>query len=318
MNETDPGPHDESEGLRSTERRHPEPRDLDRLAPAAFVDLMIEENRGAVETVREVRDEVAEVIERTADALSSGGRLFYAGAGTSGRLGVLDASECPPTFSTDPERVQGIIAGGRAALVQSNEGREDQPERGATAVRNRDLSENDVLIGLSASGRTPFVQGAIREANRRGAYTAALICVPEDQSPFTPDLTLSAVTGPEVLAGSTRLKAGTATKVVLNTISTGVMVRLGKTHGDLMVDLQVNSDKLLDRGLRILCEVTGLDRTAAGELLEHAHGNVKVAIVMEMRDIDRAGAEQLLKDVDGHLRDVLGADETNGAGSAQT
>ncbi len=291
--------------LRSTERRHPETGALDQCSLPSFVDLMIDENRTAVEAVSSVRKELVTVIEWTADAFRSGGRLFYAGAGTSGRLGVLDASECPPTFSTDPEQVQGLIAGGHEALVRSRESREDQPEAGRAVVRERNVSGDDVLIGLSASGRTPFVQGTLLEANRRGARTAAVICVKPEKCTFNADLFLSAVTGPEILAGSTRLKAGTATKVILNTISTGAMIRIGKTYENLMVDLQVNSEKLQERGLRILRDVTGLDREPARETLRAAEGDVKVAIVMELEQIDRKQAEHRLREANGHLRTVI-------------
>ncbi len=297
---------DES-SLPLTEQRHPDTDHLDQLDPEQFVRLMIDQNVNAVRTLESVRDQLATAITRAADVLRSGGRLFYVGAGTSGRLGMLDASECPPTFSTSPEQVQGVIAGGPEALVSSREAEEDRAEHGASDLRDRGLANRDLVIGISAGGRTPYVRGALEEANRREAETISVICVPRDQSILPADLTVSVVTGPEILTGSTRMKAGTATKVILNTISTGAMIQIGKAYQNLMVDLQMNSNKLEERGIRIVREVTGLDRDAAVDCLKQAKGNVKRAIVMDLLEVGRERADELLSEADGHLRDVIGS-----------
>lgn len=262
------------------------------------------EDRAAVEAVGEVLDEVAEAVELVVTAFRAGGRLIYVGAGTSGRLGVLDAAEIPPTFGTDPELVQGVIAGGIEALVRAKEGAEDDPRAGAAAIGEREVGSLDVVTGIAAGSTTPYVIGALREAERRGAATIFLTCVPPEANPLVDevDLVIAPPVGPEAIAGSTRMKAGTATKLVLNAITTGAMVRLGKTFGNLMVDLRVHSAKLEERGRRMLRELLGVDDEEAADLLDRAEGRVKTALVMGRAGVDREEAERRLDEVDGVLR----------------
>ena len=251
-------------------------------------------------------DQIARAVETAASAFRSGGRLFYVGAGTSGRLGVLDASECPPTFGTDPDMVQGIIAGGAPALTRSQEGAEDSPQAGAAEMDSRHVGPLDFVVGIAASGTTPFVHGAIHRARSLGARTAIVACTqPPDSLLADCDIAIVAVVGPEVVTGSTRLKAGTATKLVLNTITTGAMILLGKTYGNLMVDMRATNAKLSDRAERIMIEVTGVSRERARELLAAAGGLVKTAIVMQMLNVGRAAAESMLAENGGVIRRVV-------------
>ena len=280
---------------------------LDAMTIADAVGLMNAQDAIAVTAVAGERQQIARAIEMVSAALKSGGRLFYVGAGTSGRLGVLDAAECPPTFRTDPEMVQGIIAGGDAAMFRSQEGAEDRPEDGAAAIDARNVGPNDVLIGIAAGGTTPFVHGALSRAAQRGAKTIFLTCVQQAQGEPTVDLVIRPLVGPEVLTGSTRLKAGTATKLVLNTITTVALVRLGKVYENLMVDLRATNQKLWDRGARIVATLTGLNREEALELLRRADGHVKAAVIMHRRGVDLARARQLLEKCDGKLRESLEA-----------
>lgn len=264
-------------------------------------------------TVAEAVGREAETIARAVDlavaAFRSGGRLIYAGAGTSGRLGVLDAAEMPPTFGTDPEMVQGVIAGGFEALVRSREGAEDHPGDGAAAMDERGVGPRDLVIGIATSGTTPFVHGALARARELGARTGFLLCTPPTRELLAAhDVVIAPLTGPEVITGSTRMKAGTATKMVLNTITTAAMVRLGKVDGNLMVDLQVTCEKLQDRGERILMTTLGLDRDSACELLARAAGHVKTALAMYRLDVDRGEAVKALEGVQGVVG-ALGAGE---------
>jgi N-acetylmuramic acid 6-phosphate etherase len=236
-----------------------------------------------------------------------GGRLIYFGAGTSGRLGVLDASECPPTFRVEPQVVQGVIAGGEAAMFRAQEGAEDRAEDGAAAVDAKGVTSRDAVMGIAAGGTTPFVHGALARAAERGAKTIFLTCVQAVEGEPKVDVVIRPLTGPEVVTGSTRLKAGTATKLVLNTISTLAMVQLGKVYENLMVDLRATNQKLWDRGARIISTVTGLEREAAMELLKRAGGHVKLAMVMEKRGMEAADAQHLLDRAGGRLREALAA-----------
>jgi N-acetylmuramic acid 6-phosphate etherase len=288
-----------------TEQRLPESMNLDAMSVGDAVAMMNAQDAAAVAAVAAERDNVARAIELVAAALATGGRLIYFGAGTSGRLGVLDASECPPTFRTDPEMVQGVIAGGDAAMFRAQEGAEDRAEDGAAAVDAKAVSTRDVVMGIASGGTTPFVHGALRRAAERGAKTVFLSCVQPAGEP-TVDVVIRPLTGPEVVTGSTRLKAGTATKLVLNTISTLAMVRLGKVYQNLMVDLRASNEKLRDRGARIISTVTGIGRPEAMELLRRADGHVKTAIVMQRRSVDRDEAQQLLDRAGGRLREALG------------
>lgn len=261
------------------------------------------EDRTVAAVVATQRDAIAKAIELVESAFRAGGRLFYVGAGTSGRLGVLDASECPPTFGTEPEMVQGIIAGGPGALTRSQEGAEDQAADGAAAMVERAVTTRDVVVGIAASGTTPYVRGALERAMALGAKTAIVACsvLPDDLARAV-TVAIVVLTGPETVTGSTRLKAGTATKMVLNMISTGALVRLGKTYGNLMVDLRAMSAKLVDRGERIVMEVCGVDRAAAHALIERAGGSVKTAIVMAKLKLERAAAEAKLAAAGGVIR----------------
>ena len=292
---------------RLTERRNPRTAGIDLASPREIVDLMSAEDRSVADAVATQREQIAKTIELAESAFRAGGRLFYVGAGTSGRLGVLDASECPPTFSTDPEMVQGIIAGGPAALTASQEGAEDVAADGAAAVEARKVGANDLVVGIAASGTTPYVRGALERAIALGARTAILACSPPpDDLTRRVSVAIIVITGPEVVTGSTRLKAGTATKMVLNMISTGALIRVGKTYGNLMVDLRPMSAKLVDRSERIIMEVCALDRAAARMLIDRAGGSVKTAIVMHKLSLDRAVAEARLASAGGSIRRAAG------------
>ena len=249
---------------------------------------------------------IAEGAQLITDAFRRGGRLFYIGAGTSGRLGVLDASECPPTFSTHPDMVQGIIAGGDRALRRSVEAAEDKPETGAEAIRERRVTNQDVVVGIASSGYTPYVIGALKEAHKLGAKTIFLCCIPaaEYLDEFV-DVCIAPIVGPEIITGSTRLKAGTATKLVLNMLSTISMIKIGKVYNNLMVDLKSSNAKLTDRGIRIIMEVTGTDSEIAQETLARAGGSVKTAIVMLAADVEYDDAVSRLESQAGVLRSVL-------------
>jgi N-acetylmuramic acid 6-phosphate etherase len=291
---------------RLTERRNPRTTNIDLATAGEIVDLMNAEDRTVPEAVASQRAHIARAIDLAEEAFRADGRLFYIGAGTSGRLGVLDASECPPTFGTDPEMVQGIIAGGFAALTKSQEGAEDVAADGAAAMDERGVGPTDFVIGIAASGTTPYVRGALERAIERRARTAILSCSPPPADLVKQvDLAILPITGPEVVTGSTRLKAGTATKMVLNMITTGAMIKLGKTYGNLMVDLRAMSQKLVDRGERILMEVCGVDREEARRLIHAAHGSVKTAIVMQKLSTSRDEAERLLAAARGVIRRVV-------------
>lgn len=290
-----------------TEQANPNSQNLDQLSPLELVDLFNQEDARVLEAIAGARLELAAAITRTATALRQGGRLFYVGAGTSGRLGVLDAAECPPTFCTDPELVQGIIAGGAGALIRSSEDLEDRAEDGSAAIAHRHVTELDVVVGITAGGTTPYVQGALQAARQRGATTIFMACVPAEQVSTQVDIDIRLLVGPEVLAGSTRLKAGTATKLALNILSTGVMVQLGKVYGNRMVDVAVTNAKLHDRALRIICDLTDLSREEAGYLLERSGRRVKLALLMHWTKLDQQESEQLLAQHQGNLREAINA-----------
>jgi N-acetylmuramic acid 6-phosphate etherase len=299
--------HDRSHLL--TELRLPESMGLDAMSVEEAVALMNAQDAKAVAAVAAERESIARAVHLVVECLRNSGRLIYVGAGTSGRLGVLDASECPPTFRVEPQVVQGVIAGGEAAMFRAQEGAEDKPEDGAAAVDAKGVSANDAVMGIAAGGTTPFVHGALRRAAERGAKTIFLTCVQAVEGEPKVDVAIRPLTGPEVVTGSTRLKAGTATKLVLNTISTLAMVQLGKVYENLMVDLRATNQKLWDRGVRIIATVTGLPRDAAMDLLKRAGGHVKLAIVMQKRGVDAQVAQKLLDHAGGRLRDALAADQ---------
>ncbi|NET61524.1 MAG: N-acetylmuramic acid 6-phosphate etherase [Symploca sp. SIO2E6] len=295
----------EERGHLLTEQINPDSQNLDQLTSLELVELFNREDAKTLSAIAAASTQLAQAIDWTAKALGEGGRLFYVGAGTSGRLGVLDAAECPPTFCTPPELVQGIIAGGAGALVRSSEELEDQQEHGAEAIAHRQVTELDVVVGISAGGTTPFVHGAIHAAQQRGATTIMLSCVPSEQVSIEADLDIRLLVGPEILAGSTRLKAGTVTKMALNIISTGVMVQLGKVYGNRMVDVAVTNKKLHDRALRILQDLTSLSRKEAGLLLERSKRKVKLALLMHWTRLDHQQSDRLLTQHQGNLRTAV-------------
>ncbi|MDF5707037.1 MAG: N-acetylmuramic acid 6-phosphate etherase [Nostoc sp. S4] len=285
-----------------TELVNPNSLNLDQLSSLELVELFNNEDQKAVVAVAAAKVQLAQAIERTSERLHHGGRLFYVGAGTSGRLGVLDAAECPPTFCTPPELVQGIIAGGAGALVRSSEDLEDSIEDGETAIAGRHITQLDVVVGITAGGTTPYVHGALNAARQRGAVTIFIACVPTEQVSFDVDVDIRLLTGPEIIAGSTRLKAATATKLALNILSSGVMVKLGKVYGNRMVDVAVTNQKLRDRALRILQDLTGLSREAASFLLERSGKWVKLALLMHWTGLEKDEGDRLLCEHQGNLR----------------
>ncbi len=288
-----------------TEQRNPRSLDIDTMGPGELVQLINTEDATVAAAVARESERIADAVELVVDRLRRGGRLIYVGAGTSGRLGVLDASECPPTFGTDPEMIQGVIAGGYGALVRAREGAEDDRDAGGAALRERDVCADDVVMGIATSGGTPYVQGALEEAVRSGAGTVFLCCTPVEEGAVSADVTITPLTGPEVVTGSTRMKAGTATKLVLNTITTATMVLLGKTYENLMVDLQDTCEKLRDRACRILVEATGVGYDEAAVVITRAGGSVKAAIVMQKAGVGLEEANGLLAQAGGFVRGAL-------------
>lgn len=287
---------------RLTEQRNPRSMRIDQLSSLEIVDLVNGEDRLVAAAVSDERLQIARAIDLVVDSLRRGGRLFYVGAGTSGRLGVLDAAEMPPTYRTDPELVQGVIAGGYDALLTAQEGAEDHPEDGAAAMDERGVGPNDFVLGIAASGTTPYVHGALGRARELGARTGFLLCTyPTEELLQTHDVVIAPLVGPEVVTGSTRMKAGTATKMVLNMLSTAAMVKTGKVYGNLMVDLQVTCQKLQDRGERILMETLGVEREEAERLLDAAGGHVKTAIAMRRLGVDAAEAAKRLEQAGGAI-----------------
>ncbi len=287
-----------------TEARNPATEHIDELPTLDMLRLINSEDAKVAAAVAAVLPDIAKAVDEIARRFEDGGRIFYIGAGTSGRLGVLDASECPPTFSVPPTLFQGIIAGGDSALRKSSEQSEDSPEQGAADLAAAGFTGQDALIGIAASGRTPYVLGALQHANPLGALTIALTCVPDSPMSTLADITIAPITGPEVLTGSTRLKAGTATKLVLNMLSTGVMIKTGAVYGNLMVNVQPTNAKLIDRAQRIIMAATNIDQPTATKLLTEA-GTVKTAIVMQKLNLDRPTAEAKLATHKGNLSALL-------------
>ena len=291
-----------------TEAINPSSLDIDKLAPGDIVDLMINEDRKMLAAVQRERERIAVGVEMIASALRKGGRMVFVGAGTSGRLGVLESAEMPPTFSTDPSLVQAVIAGGREATFAAKEGVEDNYEEGARAITRLRPTKKDVVIGVSASGMTQFVRGALTRARKAGARVVFVTCDPGTELQTFVDLTIAPGVGAEVIAGSTRLKAGTATKLVLNMLTTGAMVRIGKTYGNLMVDVQTGSEKRKDRARRIVNIVTGLEYDEVDKLMKRAHWNVKAAIVMQRTGLPYPKALSRLRKAHDSMREALGED----------
>jgi N-acetylmuramic acid 6-phosphate etherase len=291
--------------LPTTEKRNRRSENIDELSTRQIVDLINTEDALVPAAVAKQRKHIAAAVDMVVERLRRGGRLFYVGAGTSGRLGVLDASECPPTFGVSPLLVQGIIAGGRRALVRSAEGAEDCGVDGAEAIDKKHVKPVDVVVGLAACGMTPYVHGALNRARRIGAGTVFVTCAPEAVKHIPAEIIINPVVGPEVITGSTRMKAGTATKLVLNTLTTAAMIKLGKVYGNLMVDLRATNEKLRDRSLRIVIEMTGLSRARAKNLLGRADGKVKAAIVMQFRKVNLPAALRILDESRQSLRKAL-------------
>ncbi len=292
-------------GYLLTEQVNPHSQNLDQLSAIEIVELFNQEDAKAVAAVGLEKESIAQAITLIAAAIANGGRLFYVGAGTSGRLGVLDAAECPPTFCSDPELIQGILAGGMSAMIRSSEALEDREDDGARAIAAQNISDRDVVFGITAGGTTPYVHGALRETRQRGANTIFFCCVPPDQFPRQYDIEIRPLVGAEILAGSTRLKAGTATKLVLNTISTGVMVQLGKVYGNRMIDVAVTNSKLEDRALRIIGDLTEISREDAAILLGRSGKKVKLALLMYWNQVDAVTGAQMLQDSHQNLRKAL-------------
>ena len=289
-----------------TEQRNPNSIDIDLKSTEEILRIFHEEDQKALAAVEAESASIAQGIKFITEAFRRGGRLFYIGAGTSGRLGVLDASECPPTFSSPPSMVQGIIAGGDRALRRSVEAAEDKLDAGAQALRDHGVTDQDVVVGIAGSGRTPFVLGALEEAHQIGAKTIFLCCTPPaDNLKAFVDVFIVPVVGPEIITGSTRLKTGTATKLVLNMLTTVSMIQIGKVYNNLMVDIRASNAKLIDRGARIIMEIAGTDYRTAETALERAGGSVKTAIVMLVKGVNREEAVALLEQNDGFLRRIL-------------
>ncbi len=293
----------------TTEAINPDLTDIDALPLEARLRLMNEEDARVAGAVAPEIPHIARAVQRAAASFRLGGRLLYVGAGTSGRLGVLDASECPPTFGVPPGLVQGIIAGGPGAMFQAVEGAEDDPDLGAEAMIAADVTERDTVVGISASGQAPFVLGALRQAVKRGASTVALTNNRPSEMESVAAITIAPIVGPEILAGSTRLKSGTAQKMVLNMISTGAMMEIGKTYGNLMVDVQATNRKLKARAVRIVCQVTGATRDRAEDALSQAGGSAKLAIILLQTGATPDDARLRLARAGGFLRRALSEDK---------
>lgn len=288
----------------NTEQSNPNTKDFSSMSIRQAIEVMNKEDYRAVECVKSQFDTIEKLIEITGNALNNGGRIVYMGAGTSGRLGVLDAVECPPTFGVDYDTVVGLIAGGEQAFVKAQEGVEDSDEAAVNDLNSINFSEKDVLIGIAASGRTPYVISGLKEASRIGAKTGAIVCTSDSEISKVCDLTIEAVPGPEVLTGSTRLKAGTTTKLILNMISTISMKSLGKIYKNYMVDLKLNNQKLVSRAINIIMSVTGCDSNLAIKKLEEADRNVKVAIVMILLNSSKEEALERLAIAKGHIENL--------------
>ncbi len=290
----------------TTELRNENSANIDALSTLEMVDLINREDQRVAHAVAAEREPIAAAIDVITQRLASGGRLLYIGAGTSGRLGVLDASECPPTFNTPPQMVVGIIAGGREALTNAIEGAEDNRQLAIDDLRAHSLSERDVLVGIATSGRTPYVISALDYARSIGAATIGLACNAQSEMAKSAQIMIAPIVGPEVVSGSTRLKAGTATKLVLNMLTTATMIKLGKTYGNLMVDLRASNQKLKVRSIRIVQAITEVSDARAAELLQLSDGEVKTAIVVELGQVSPVVARERLKQADGKLRAALG------------
>lgn len=292
--------------LPTTEKRNHKSANIDTLSTLGIVKLINSEDMLITPAVGKESKKIAAAVDMIVERFKNNGRLFYVGAGTSGRLGVLDASECPPTFGVSPLLVQGIIAGGKRALVKAAEGAEDRINDGINAIIKRKISAKDIVVGIAACGLTPFVHAALKEAKKRNAGTIFVTCAPEAVKNAPAEIIINPVVGPEVITGSTRMKAGTATKLVLNLLTTTAMIKMGKVYGNLMVDLKATNNKLKDRSARIVSEITGLSKSDSAELIKKANGKVKTAVVMYFRKVDSKKAIKILNTCGQSLRKAIG------------
>jgi N-acetylmuramic acid 6-phosphate etherase len=288
-----------------TEQRNPASAGIDTLSTEEMLRVINAEDRMVADAVAAAIPQIGRAVEVVVTAFERGGRLFYIGAGTSGRLGVLDASECPPTYNVPPDLVQGIIAGGEAALTRSVEAVEDDPAAGAHDLKQRNFGDRDVAVGIAASGRTPYVLGAVRAARELGATTIGISCTPASELSANVDLAIEALTGPEIVTGSTRMKAGTATKLILNMLTTGTMIRMGYVYGNLMINVQPRNQKLVDRSRRIIVEAADVSYERAAELFDASGQALKTAIVMGRLGVNKETAEARLASSRGRVSDAL-------------
>lgn len=288
-----------------TEARNPDTVDIDNRSSLEIVELINREDRKVASAVEQILPAIAQAVDYIVEALQSGGRLFYLGAGTSGRIGILDASECPPTYGTRPELVQGLIAGGEQAIFRAVEGAEDSDTLAAEDLRSRQLCGTDIVVGIAASGRTPYVIGGLRYAKSLGCRTISLVCSPNSEMSAVADHSLTVLTGPEVIMGSTRMKAGTAQKMVLNMLTTATMIGLGKVYSNLMVDVQATNRKLQERAKRIVALAAGVSPSQAEDALQAANGSAKLAIVMLLTGAPAAKAAELLEQGNGFVAKAL-------------
>lgn len=291
----------------ATEQRNPNTMNIDTLSTLEMVKLINQEDHRVADAVGEVTDKIAQAVDVIAEKLAAGGRLIYCGAGTSGRLGILDAVECPPTYSTDPETVQALMAGGYGAIFKAVEGAEDSKELGVQDMQNIHFSQKDVLVGIAASGRTPYVRGCMEYAKQLGAPTVAVTCCPGSELDQFADIGIAPAPGPEVVTGSTRMKSGTAQKMVLNMLSTGAMIKLGKVYGNLMVDVKPSNEKLIRRCVTIVCSAAECTEAEATKALEECDYRPKVAIVMVLRGVNADTACTMLQKAEGRIAKVLEA-----------
>ena len=289
----------------ATEQRNPNTMNIDTLSTLDMVKLINQEDHRVADAVGEVTDKIAQAVDVIAEKLAAGGRLIYCGAGTSGRLGILDAVECPPTYSTDPETVQALMAGGYGAIFKAVEGAEDSKELGVEDMKNIHFSQKDVLVGIAASGRTPYVRGCMEYAKELGAPTVAVTCCPGSELDQFADIGIAPAPGPEVVTGSTRMKSGTAQKMVLNMLSTGAMIKLGKVYGNLMVDVKPSNEKLIRRCVTIVCSAAECTEAEATQALEACDYRPKVAIVMVLRGVNADTACAMLQKAEGRIAKVL-------------
>lgn len=296
----------------ATEKNNPASAHIDEMTTLDMMTLINREDQKAALSLVPILPQIAAAVDLIADRLRRGGRLIYCGAGTSGRLGVLDAAECPPTYGTDPRQVTAIIAGGRPAMFAAQEGAEDNKDAAVADLQGLQLNRADVLVGLSASGRAPYVVSALRYARAQGAATVSVACSPGSVIARAADISLTAVPGPEIIAGSTRLKAGTVQKLILNMLSTGAMIRLGKVFGNRMVDLQATNEKLAERARRIVSEVTGCPAEESAHLLDKAGGSAKLAILLGLSKLSPEDARRILQKTGGHLKAALRIAQTRG------